>query len=407
VSARLLAAALLAFVARPAAAEETALEVLDGVDGRPRVVLAQRPGREAGLVVAFGVGAYDDGGLPGITGLSQQVMLNANPGLDLEALRLGVHAAAGELGAQTGQRQSVFWLSAHRADFQPLAQKLLQGLLAPTQDRKKRKEAAAATLMQGGLYGAESLVAAVTAASADDGRYRNGVRAGKAAILALRASDVDAHLARWFQPANATVVVTGSFDRDELLRFVRRFRGGERRGPDRARLVLPILTRLGAAREVHLLAQELKVTTEREAAAARVLAALTQELVWRRFREAGQGYSASADVARFPWIDLLVVVLPGRSDLASALTAAIEDIRLGKFDDRALERARSAALGRMAGEQQRPLALALTLARSGAPWTEREVAETVRQLDRAAFLATTGPWLASAASAHVYFGPNP
>jgi len=406
-SARFLLAALLAGGAAPAPAREAGLEVLDGADGRPRVLLAQRPGREAGLVVAFGVGAYDDGGLPGITALSQQVMLNANQGLDLEALRLGVHAAAGELGAQTGQRRAVFWLSAHRADFQPLAQRLLQGLLSPAQDRRRRREAAAAALLQGGLYGAESLVAAVAAASADDGRYRNGVRADKAAITSLRASDVDAHLARWFQPANATVVVTGAFDRDELLRFVRRFRGGERREPDRARLLLPIRTRQGASRELHLLAHELRVGTERQAAAARVLAALTQELVWRRFREAGQGYSASAEVARLPWIDLLVVALPGSSDLAGALTAAVEDIREGRFDDRALERARSAALGRMADEQQRPLPLALLLARSGAPWTEREVAESVRHLDRAAFLAAVGPWLAPGASAHLYFGPNP
>jgi hypothetical protein len=85
----------------------------------------------------------------------------------------------------------------------------------------------------------------------------------------------------------------------------------------------------------------------------------------------------------------------------------VEDIRQGRFDERALERARSAALGRMAEEQQRPLPLALLLARSGSPWTEREVAESVRHLDRAAFLAAVGPWLAPAASAHVYFGPTP
>jgi len=407
VSARLLLAALLAWGAVPADAQEAAFEVLDGVDGRPRVVLVPRPGQEAALVVAYGVGAYDDGALPGVTSLTQQVMLHANRALDIEALRLGVHGGAGDLGAQTGQRLSVFWLSAHRADFQLLAQRLLQGLLAPTQDHKRRRQASAAALMQGGPHGLESLVAAVTAASAEEGRFRNPISAGKAAITALRPADVEAHMARWFQPASATIVVTGSFDRDQLLRFVRRFRGGERREPDRARLVLPIRTRLGAAREVHLLAQELKVATERDAAAARVLAALTQEVVWRRFREAGQGYSASADVARLHWIDLLVVVLPGRSDLASALTGAVEDVREGRFDDRAMERARSAALGRMAEEQQRPLPLALLLARSGSPWTEREVAESVRHLDRAAFLAAVGPWLAPAASAHVYFGPTP
>jgi len=336
-------------------------------------------------------------------------LLAANRRVDPRELTLALHAGAATLRTTVGQRECTFALTADRRDFLPLARLLAEALLAP-RFSPDRLPAALARALLDDRRSAE-LVALVTALAAEDTRYRNEPIGQRSDLESFTPEDIRAHLAGPLSPANATVVVTGSFDRDAMVRLLRRYRGGRALDTRRARLVIPFAARRPGERELHVLAHPIEISTSREAAAAKIAQQLLDDALWRRFRNRGLGYSHSVEAIHTSWIDVLMLAMPARDssglDLGPYLKEAVAHLREGRFSDEDLERARDAASGALRELDADPSALAQALAEGGAGWHGQEVSASLKALDRAAFSAAVRPWLDPAASVYLYVGPNP
>jgi predicted Zn-dependent peptidase len=389
----------------PAAAEVEELRL--GPD-QPRLLLARRAGARAALVVSFAAGSVDDGSVVGLTRVAQHALLAANARLDLERLALDVHATGAALQLLTGPRDASFLLAADRRDFGPLAARLLEGLLEPRFVPARLGRATARALLD--APGEPDLLQVVTMLAAEDTRYGNPAVGQRNEIEAIDADQVARHLAGPLSPAAATIVVAGSFDRDELIRQVRRFRGGRSAAPATPRLAVPFSARRPAARELNLLAYPLSIQGARQAAAARIAARLLDGVLWRRFRGAGVGYSFAAQAYRTRWLDLLAIALPAHdssSDLGAALREVVREVRRGEFGDADLERARAAVRGELRRVDADPVALARELGASGALWHSAAVAREVEALRREDVVNAVAPWLDDVRSVSLYLGPRP
>ncbi len=142
----------------------------------------------------------------------------------------------------------------------------------------------------------------------------------------------------------------------------------------------------------------------------RVLAILAEHVIWARFRETGASYSFDVGAFRSPGVDLFIAALPVRdvsgADVSRYLDSAMEDIRAGRFDDAALERARAIAIGDMAAADENPAAVASELAQGGTAWHGPELDAALRALDRASFVQRAGAWLDRERSIAIHFGPK-
>jgi len=392
----------------PFAPAQPEVEEVATAAGQPRLVLARRAGRQAALVVSFAAGSLDDGNLVGLTRVAQHALLAANARLDLGRLAIDLHAAGATLDLRTTQRDASFVLVADRRDFGALSARLVEALLAP----RLAPERMPAAVARARLDGAEEpdLLQLVAMLAAEDTRYINPVVGRRTDIEAVTAEDVAEHLAGPLSPAAATVVAAGSFDRDELVRLVRRFKGGRTPAASRPQLAMPFAARRKSARELNLVAHPLTIASPRDAAAARLTARLLDDVLWKRFRGVGVGYSHSAGAYRTRWMDMLVVAVPARdasSDLGAALRAAVHDVRDGTFSDADLLRARRAVRGELRAVDGDPAALAETLATAGPIWHGKRIAAEVETLPREALTTALRGWLDDATSISLYVGPNP
>lgn len=379
------------------------VEIVAAGPGRPRILLAPRPGEVAALRVTFTVGSMDDGSSPGLTRLAQYALLEANRRVASGALAREVWAAAGRLEVVTGHRTCAFTLVASRRDFGPLLRRLLPALFAPQLDAARLPAAVARAALDVGQD--RDLVTVLAGLGAEARDWRAHPPHGRRPVLeSIEAEDVEAHLARGFTPARAEVVVAGAFDRSEVLALLRPYRGGTPAPLPRLTLE-PGYHQREAARETHLLAYSLRLPGAREAAAARVLAALLDGALWREMREAGFAYSFDVEVVRSPWLDALTVVVPGQAgdgrSLGDTLDAILERIATGGFTDDQLQQARETALAELAATDAAPERLAEALAGGGTGWHGPAVAEAIAALDRAALLGPAREWLQHPLALHV------
>jgi predicted Zn-dependent peptidase len=375
--------------------------------GRPRILLAPRAGEVAVLRVTFDVGSMDDGSSPGLTRLAQYALLEANRQVSPDELGREVWASGGRLEILTGQRTCAFVLVASRRDFGRLARRLLPALFAPRLDPDLLPAAVARAVLDVGED--HDLLTLLTGLGAEGRGWRTHPPHGRRAILeSIELDEVSAHLARSFTPARAEVVVTGAFARSEVLPLLGRYRGGAPVALERLALDWGQERRPGA-REYHLLAFPLRLPGAREAAAARVLAALIEDSLWRGLRGAGLAYSFDARVVHTRWLDALAVLVPAHAsdgtDLGATIRGGIERIRAGRFADAELEQARDEVLADLAATDASPERLAEALAEGGTSWQGPTVAEAVAALRRAELLTPAQEWLYR--SFHLYVGPQP
>jgi predicted Zn-dependent peptidase len=391
---------------------EAAVEVAEtaAAGGAPAVVVARQDGAQAALRIQFEVGAVDDGEDAGLTRLAQHALLHANERLDAADLLLGVFAAGGRLDLEISEHTCAFVLTAHRDDLLPLARRLAPALLAPRLAPRRFPAALARVKLEGGAEGDRAGdVGFLAALAVEDGRYRNEPAGTEFSLAGIEPRDVAAHVGRFFVPANATVVATCDVDAAAVRSVVAPFRGGRAHVREAPFVRLPFTWKGQASREVHLLAHVLALRDAQDAAAARVLAAVVEGRLWRRFRDAGQAYAFGAFVARPGWRDLLVVTLPSRTHATTvepALRSELAAIAEGRLEDGELERARGAALGAFAREERDAAVLAAALAEGGAAWHGPAVEAALRTVDAAAFRARVAPWLDRARSMYLALGPT-
>jgi predicted Zn-dependent peptidase len=381
------------------------------IPGGARVLLAPRAARRATLVVQFAQGSVDDDNRSGLTRLVQHVLLEANARLDWPGTIATLHAGGGTLTIQTDLRSSAFVLEADRREFDAVAPSLIAALLGPRVDRVRFPGAIRRALHDAKAPGRGSgLLELVAQTASSDPRYHNEPWGDPDQIELVEPQAVEELLRGPFSPANARIVAAGSFDKARLVAAVRRSTGGKPVERPPAPFALPVTSHERAAREMHILAWPFDVEWPQDAAATRVLAILVQRVLWQRFREAGLAYSFQVAADRSPGLNLFVVALPIRRDAGpaagAALAAALEDVRIGKFDDALLERARAIALGQLAADDESPDTLAAALAAGGELWHGRAVRDALQALDRRAFGAVAGRLLARERSIALHFGPD-
>lgn len=400
-------------------AEPWQVERIPGKPGHPDVVLAPRAAPTATLVVRFRTGAYDDGQRYGLTRLSQHAVIDANPALG-DAWHRDLYAQAATLTLRTGVRQSLFILEAPAASFDALATRLLQALLKPKLGKagfeKARRHTLDDEVASGGLDDMLSFVAGqliITAVSAEGGDYRNPLYGDRASVAELSLRDVEKHVQRHFTPANATVVVAGSFSSPAVKKALASASGGTRRELERIPpLGLPKEFERYALREVHLHAQLVDLDGAEQVAAARVLEALVWDRMMWRLRRRGVTYTPMTTLVLREWLDFLAIVVPVSNSrergirVEPLLRGYLQEIREGKVTDEEFFRNRDHAVHTLeeVDHEPTPLALALMEGAGRHELHSREVAEAARGLSRERFVELVKPWLADDHAVNFLFG---
>lgn len=381
-----------------------------------RVVLAPRASRDATLVVAFRVGAADDGIRAGLTRLTQHLLLDGNRREPPGQLRRDLYAAAADLELITGPRRATFVLRAPSERFTELAERVLTMTLDGEIDRTALERGRLLTLRDE-LDGAsrpalESAVAGelfLAPRGAPRGAdYRTPPYGDPDIVRSLAFDDVEAHREKYFRPANATVVLAGAFDRGRLVRTLRRLKGGRA-----AKLLVPspaqgadVLSRRGA-RAVAYQVHTVSLDDAQQAAAARVMLAILEDRLRRRLPQPSALSMVRTWAFHRLWGDGLVVEVPGGDAGTDATLAAVtEEVRAGGLEEGEFARNRTFALRAIDREDATPLVLAPALAFVGkrGVWHSRDVKEALENLSQADMTGYAKDWLKSENTVRVHVG---
>lgn len=375
--------------------------------GHPKVVLAERPATtSATLYLDLAVGSVDDGASLGLTRLTQLTVLASG----YEELQQDTYAAGGELHVYTEHQRASYVLSAPPAEVEALAKRLVGLVLSPKLSPASL-ERGKALAVQRSDHETESLFAGFLARTAvsKDGFAEDP--AGDAELIrGIELPAVRAHAARWFTPANATIVVAGAFPA-RLGAALAPPSGGKRRTYPALGESLAGDYKLASSIELHLLAYPVALASPRAAAAAHVARALIGDRVQRTFRRRGVAYTSLTSIVRRPWLDFLLVVLPIRTDpavpVAEYLAAEVDRVRDEPLGED-LNTAQSEALAWLSSLDHSPELLAATLAASGGDttWLGRDVRTAISTLTEAELETTLGPALARERAIHLLASPK-
>jgi len=351
------------------------------------------------------VGAVDDGIRAGLTRLTQHMILDGNVREPGSLLRRDVYAAAAELEVVTGVHRAMFILRAPRQRFTALAERMLTLTLDAEIDQRAEERCKTLTLrdeLDGSsplavesLVAGELLLAGKGAPAGAD--YRNPVYGDADIVRQLTVDDVKGHLRRYFRPANATVVVTGAFDRAPLRALVKSLKGGKASRPlsPQQSAALPLTIERWAGRSAAYDLHRVQIADAEAAAAARVLLITMEDRLRRRLPEP----SAAAAVHAYPmlrsWMQAVVVsARGGRAETDAAFSSTRDALAAAEFSPGEYERTRTVALRELEREDRRSRDLALVLVVEGTPvWHTRDTQEALTNLSQADFMRHVRVWL--------------
>ncbi|MCA9549438.1 MAG: insulinase family protein [Myxococcales bacterium] len=387
--------------------------VLPPTDARPLLVVAPRDVERAAMIIEFGVGGVDDGVSSGITHLSQYVLLEASRRMSSARRTELVYGADATVEVTTGQLSCRFVVEGARGAFDDLAERLLRQILSPDLDRGAFKEAVRRMYHQDlGSTGIDEAALFSQAAMADYG-FAESPDGDHTIMSNLTFGQVQAHIAKHFRPANATVVLAGGFSSPRLSKVVRSFRGGARRPEAERRTTVAGVHRMSARFEVRLVGLPAPLGTPEQAAAMRMLGVVLRARVQRRFRAAGVSYATEVSVLRRPWLQFLLITVPTYGDpsfpIERELNRLIGEIGAGDaFDEQAFERYQRILLHDVERVDATPIALATELAmgKGQVPWFDPAVVAAARAMTFAEFRAQIAPWASSERVAHVVLSPT-
>lgn len=375
--------------------------------GHPKVVLAERPATtSATMYIDLAVGSVDDGTSLGLTRLTQLAVLATG----YEQLQQGVYAAGGELHIYTEHQRASYVLTAPPSEVEALARRLVGLVLSPKLSAASLEHGKALAVQRSDQE-TESMFAgflAQTAVSKDG--FAEDPAGDSETIRGIELPAVRAHAARYFVPANATIVVAGAFPA-RLGAALAAPSGGKRRTYPPLRESLAGDYKLASYIELHLLAYPVALSGTREAAAAHVARALIGDRVQRAFRRRGVAYTSLTSIVRRPWLDFLLIVLPIRTDpavpVAEYLKAEVDRVRAEPLGED-LNTAQSEALAWLSSLDHTPELLAATLSASGGDttWIGRDVRTAISTLTEAELTSTLGPALARERSIHLLASPK-
>ncbi|MHB8878428.1 MAG: insulinase family protein [Myxococcaceae bacterium] len=323
------------------------VEVVGGTGGAPKVVLAPRGGAVATLIVTFHTGTCDDGEGNGLTLLSQYALLDANRRKSNAALQEQLFASAASLTVETGQRECSFTLEAASSEFPALARDLLKMLLAPQLDANRFGAVLRHARTESGHRNETAwFLATLAPVLTGDASFMHPATLNPTLLDLYEFDQVRKHVAKRFQPGNATIVIAGGFDAKALKREVMAYSGGSRDLFTASKVQVPIRKEIPSGVEAHVLGYSWDRPEAATAAAERVLASALEEKLTSRLREAGVAYSVVVQPLQESWIKGLLVVVPAHDDasglnLEPELAKAIGAFAAGDLDEDTFARARS------------------------------------------------------------------
>ncbi|XXF75441.1 hypothetical protein P2318_20495 [Myxococcaceae bacterium GXIMD 01537] len=399
------------FLARPAvAAVPFDIQRHRESEAHPQLILAPRDGEVATLVIAFPAGRFDDRGQRGIIRLVQHVVLEANRRVRYEDFMREVYGAGASVELVTGLHQSSFVLTAHARDFDRLAGRLLTLVLSPMVDPARLANAAERTQLDPELNaGRASIEGWLAKQAVPDVRYQGEFSSQPPDVSGYTVESVREVLGSFLSPCNATVIAAGAINPKALRDTVKRFKGGLPTSVSKPELKLPVVEKLPAFNDVHVIAYPMELGAPKESAALRVLGAVLHHQLELRFRRAGVGYSFAAGPLLLPWMSGLLVTLPAEDpskiDLGPFLLEEVARVRDGKVPPEWVMRARSRALAELRTLDASPEALALELtgALATPSWHDAAVAAELEALTPESFTRIISPWLQGERLIHLAF----
>lgn len=243
----------------------------------------------------------------------------------------------------------------------------------------------------------------------DERRYNEPGLGSLAKIDGMPVETVREHLARLMAPCNATIIVTGRFNAKALRKLVSGMRGGVPQKLPRPTLKLPFKRLAPAPREVQVFAYPIRIETPRHAAAARVLASLLEERLFRRFRNAGVGYGFASQPLFTSSFDALALLLPAQEksgiDLGPFLREEVRAVSEGQLEPGDFERHQQATLIRLRlDDQDSPrVAEELRAARLRPAWYGPALPDALASLTPEALREVASSWLREESAIQIHF----
>jgi predicted Zn-dependent peptidase len=353
----------------------------------PRIVLAPRPGREATIRIQFGSGSYHDGDTPGLTRLTQFVLLSASAHEIYQHFALDVYRAGGSLDISTGVSESAISLHAPAPLFDDLAARLIRLCLAPKIDADQFEAAKSGVLGRRDDEDLDELSTVLAAMAFNTPGFNNDPLGEADAVRMLALGDVRRHLKGPMASANATVVVAGAFDKDRMRRMLQPIEGGSRLVFPRPKEELAGTYRVKAGINLRFVAYPFTLRGAEDAAAAHLISALIEEYLFEEFRAAGVAYELAVVPRHLPWLDFVLIVVPfGNSErpkIGELVGEKVSELLNEKLSEEALERNKRHVLRNFASIDRTPALLAVAQGSAdGNEWIGPGIADLVRQMTR-------------------------
>lgn len=328
----------------------------------PRVILAERAGLLGCLRIAFAAGAVHDGEMPGLTRVSQMAVLHDENRPLYRSLMLALDKVGGSLVIETGVTDSALTLVAPAPEFDDLAAKLVRAVLVPNVESLNLPAAKARAISDRNDTNTDQAALLLASKAFDDSRYANPPLGRRDVIQILQRSDLKKHFAGPLAPANATVVVTGRFDRARFRSLLRGISGGIDQPTLRPSAPIAGAHPVPSVINMSLVAFPVTLHGPEDVAKLWMSAKLVEEHLFGEFRARGIAYQVSSGPQHHRWLDFLLVTVPFGEEAPDApealITREIEALFEDGLDDRTIGRNRRAVLESLAEIDQNPFLLA-------------------------------------------------
>jgi len=331
----------------------------------PRVILAERAGLVGCVRIAFAAGAIHDGEMPGLTRVSQMAVLHDENRPLYRSLMLALDKVGGSLVVETGVTDSALTLVAPAPEFDDLAAKLVRAVLVPNVESINMPAAKARAISERNDANTDQAALLLASKAFDDSRYANPPLGRRDVIQILQRSDLKKHFAGPLAPANATVVVTGRFDRARFRSLLRGISGGLDQPTLRPSTPIAGAHPVPSLINMSLVAFPVTLQGPEDVAKLWMSAKLVEEHLFAEFRARGIAYQVSSGPQHHRWLDFLLVTVPFGEEAPDApealITREIEALFEDGLDDRTVGRNRRAVLESLAEIDQNPFLLAQAL----------------------------------------------
>lgn len=344
------------------------------------VVLAKRSGVAATMLIEFETGSLDDGDEGPLARLAQLSLLNSEGALRLEE---EVYRKGAVLASSLGPRRTTFVLTADDRDFSTMSKKLLSVLFDPRLDPDAYARARRTIERPASRMSRDALPAIIDRAFSPDVLTRR--RPTKSSAEGILDERIGQRIRAAFTPANAVVVVTGSFSTPMMRQRLLGLAGGVPRPTRKMRTLPKKELVLPAAREHRLLIYPASFETTEERAAALVARAAVEEMLHTDLRHRGLVYAASVETIETEWWRGFVVSLPLHVDASRTVvhtTHQLIESFVGDLPEDALarNRARQEALFVDIDRDPERLATHLVVDATTDPLYTPALAEAIRSL---------------------------